>query len=133
MDFALRGLDRALAAVKRVGAAVNNDRIGNNAAAALQPVVEDAKALVPVQSGVLRDSIGIAREFLDGAATDGQSVFVGPLAAGGRNVAFYGHFLEFGTVHMRATPFLGPAVKENEALIFDVLGNRVGADIEGAI
>ncbi|WP_370189252.1 HK97-gp10 family putative phage morphogenesis protein [Qipengyuania sp.] len=133
LDFAMDGIDAAIDAVRRVVRPVNNKRIGENAAAALEPIAEDARRLVPVESGDLRDTIRVSLEFADGGFTDGSMVVVGPLAAGDARHVFYAHFLEFGTITMRARPFLGPAIAKHQELVFDVLGERIGRDMIGAI
>lgn len=133
LDFALDGIDEALDAVRRVVRPVNDKRIGENASAALEPVAEDARRLVPVESGDLRDTIRVSAEYSGEGYTDGRMVVVGPLAAGDARHVFYAHFLEFGTITMRAQPFMGPAVAKHQELVFDVLGERIGQDMIGAI
>ena len=39
-----------------------------------------------------------------------------------RRKAFFAHFLEFGTVHSRAQPFLAPAAKATEGAVFNLVG-----------
>ena len=132
LDFAFDGIDEALDAVRRVVRPVNDERIGENAAAALEPVAEDARRLVPVESGDLRDTIRVSVEYSGEGYTDGRMVVVGPLAAGDARHVFYAHFLEFGTITMRAQPFFGPAIAKHQELVFDVLGKRIGQDMIGA-
>lgn len=60
-------------------------------------VREHARALAPVRTGRLRNSIY--------AKTSGWTVEVGASAE-------YAIFVEFGTRHMQAKPFLRPAVEE---------------------
>lgn len=133
LDFAMDGIDAAIDAIHRVVRPVNNKRIGENAAAALEPIAEDARRLVPVESGDLRDTIRVSLEYVDEGFTDGSMVVVGALAAGDARHVFYAHFLEFGTITMRARPFLGPAIAKHQELVFDVLGERIGRDMIGAI
>lgn len=125
----LKGVEEALASLRAVVAPVNDQRIGENAAVALEPVAEDARRLAPVDDGDLRDSIVVSRSLAEPNAFDGKAVFVGPLMG---NV-FYAGFLELGTVKMRAQPFLAPAVHENRELVFDILGSLVGYDMIGAV
>lgn len=61
-------------------------------------VVSAAKALAPVDTGYLRDSIDY--EFVE----DGVLFF----ASSG-----YSLFVEYGTVNQSAQPFMGPALEEN--------------------
>lgn len=74
-----------------------------------QIIVEQAKRLVPVRTGRLRDSI-TARLGDGGGANvgfrgEGVSVTIGPDHRRG----WYGHFIEFGTVDQPARPFMRPA------------------------
>ena len=39
-----------------------------------------------------------------------------------RRKAFFAHFLEFGTVHSRAQPFLAPALKATQSQVLDLVG-----------
>lgn len=130
-DFELTGVENAIAAVRRAVTPVNDQRIGENAGKALEPVAEEARRLAPVRSGTLRDSIVVSTQ-LGGYSTDARVVYVGPLTAGGSD-AFYAHFIEFGTVTMRAEPFMAPAVFKHRDLVFEVLGLKIGQDMIGAI
>lgn len=59
----------------------------------------DGKALAPVDTGNLRNSITNTGPLNTGGAIEGQ---VGPTAE-------YGVYVELGTSRMRAQPFMGPA------------------------
>lgn len=124
MKLDISGFDEAFAAIRRVGKSVHGPEMTDAAVLALEPVAEDARALVPVDSGDLRSGIVVSKIAPEGSDIDqdGQSVFVGPLA----NLLFYAGFVEFGTVKMRAQPFMGPAVDANEALVFEILGRGSG-------
>ena len=54
-----------------------------------------AKVLVPVDTGNLKNSIG--------STIEGPHAEVGPTAS-------YGEYVELGTSHTRAQPYMGPAV-----------------------
>ena len=132
IDFQLTGIEDAIAALRRAVAPVNDKRIGENAAAALEPIAEEARRLVPVESGDLRDSIAVSTE-VAGYGAASRTVYVGPLRAGGSSDVFYAHFIEFGTATQRAQPFLAPAVFKYRELVFEVLGVKIGGDMVGAI
>lgn len=78
-------------------------------------IADEARILVPVDSGTLRDSISVSDVRLGGAFSmdrtlgDGAQVFIGPRTRSGPPDGYYGHFLEFGTVKMAAQPFMRPA------------------------
>lgn len=127
MEFELRGVDEALANLKKVTAPVNNERLGDNAMAALEPVAEDARRLAPVDEGELRDSIIVSdRVFgVNGNANRNGAVYIGPFGA----PVEHAWFVEVGTVKMRAQPYLTPAIHENRELVFDILGKKTGNDM----
>lgn len=132
MQFNLGGLDEARRKLADAVRPINDRRIGEHAAEVLEPIAEHARRLVPVRFGLLRDSILVAPTFEFTGETDGQSVSVGVLEAGGDGV-FWGHFIEFGTVLHRAMPFLTPAVYANIDLVFEALGTRMGEDMLAAL
>lgn len=133
LGFELSGIPEALDNLKRVVAPVNDRRIGENAAAALEPIAEEARRLVPRDSGDLYDTIGVSNELAD-FGTRGVGIAVGVLRAGGRDAhVFYAHFIEFGTVTSRAQPFLAPAVFKHADLVLKVLGVKIGQDMIGAL
>jgi HK97 gp10 family phage protein len=98
-------------------------------------IAEEAKRLVPVRTGNLRDSIIVSFDpgnfaRVDGTAI-GMSVYVGP--AQGKSAphdGFYGHMVEFGTVHSAAHPFMRPALaskgREAEGIIRSELLSQLG-------
>lgn len=119
MQFHLDGVDQALSNIAAIAAAIVPDNLQKDGIEALQPVVNDARSLAPVDEGDLRDSIE-AVTFEDGTV----GVIIGD---------WKGPFFEFGTVKMRAQPMLLPAFDANEAVIVNMFGGKVGARIEGAI
>lgn len=133
LDFALEGIEQALDNLARVVAPVNDRRIGENAQGALEPVAEEARRLVPKDSGDLHDTIGVSNELAD-FGTDGKGIVVGVLRAGGGDEhVFYAHFIEFGTITNRANPFLAPAIFKHRDLVFETLGVKIGQDMIGAL
>jgi HK97 gp10 family phage protein len=80
-------------------------RLGNKALkAGAQPIVEEAKRLVPVRTGALRDSITavVSRDHEQAQ----RKVKVGFKYPAARRA----HFTEFGTRYQPAQPFLRPAL-----------------------
>jgi len=98
--------------------------------AAASTIAKEAKARVPVKTGLLKRSIGIGKAKKSNTPDDVVRYFVLPktkvnftkkvlvgTAAAKMKVkatAFYGHFLEHGTKKMSARPFLVPAAKASE-------------------
>lgn len=80
-----------------------------------RPMVQRARQLVRVDTGALRDSIGLVR----GAAGDDKAeVF---LTAGGGLPDDRATFNEFGTSRMAAQPYLRPAIQEGRGDFFEDL------------
>ncbi len=77
-----------------------------------RPIVEDARRRAPVDTGALRDSIGIVMRRRERNA----AVAALGLRREGRGgkVAFYGKFFEFGTETMAPQPFMRPALASQE-------------------
>lgn len=96
-DMKLEGMEELLAEVERLGKAGN--RIEN---AALREAGDAVKTSIqnetPTRSGKLKASISVSRVKTKGGI---KQVEVGPGPGG-----YYGKFLEFGTVKMRANPFM---------------------------
>lgn len=92
---------------------------------------QDWKAL----SGNLRKSI--KRKRLPNPRYLSEIVGIGVEQGGTRENptgAYYGKFVEFGTVKMAAQPFLRPALESNRAVFIQVFGDELGRGIarEGA-
>ena len=130
LGFTLDGVDEARRKLAAAIRPVNDRRIGEHAAEVLEPIAEDARRLAPKRSGRLAASILVAPTFEFTGETDGQSVSVGVLDAGGEAVGVIAaqSIGEPGT-----EPFLGPAIYRNIDLVFEALGKRVGEDMTGAL
>jgi len=81
-----------------------------------EEVADIARRLVPVQTGKLRDSIRVTR--LRGDPKLNIRVYAGSREKGG---AFYAHMVEYGTVKMRAKPFLRPALNQLKGQIQEIM------------
>lgn len=123
----MKGIDEAIANLGKVGASVKDERISENAMAALEPVAEDARRLAPKDTHELADNIVISPEVrgVNGNVRRNGAVYVGPVGA----AVDHAWFVEVGTVKMRAQPYIAPAVHENQELVFDILGSGIGNDM----
>lgn len=122
LDFALSGIDQAVRTVRNIGQAVTDEKIAAEAMQALEPVAETARQLAPVRSGELRDNIVVSDMLRDGPERKGKAVYVGVLAG----KALHAGFVELGTLHMQAQPFLTPAFEQHRDLIINILGKGAG-------
>jgi HK97 gp10 family phage protein len=102
-------------------------------------IAREARRLVPVGSGNLRDSIVVSGRALGGAFKmdnsiegGGVTVYVGPRTGGGGPDGFYGHMVEFGTINMAAHPFMRPAIDNTRAEVQRRIGDELWAPIEKA-
>lgn len=97
-----------------------------------EEVRDEAKRLVPTDTGALRDYIQVVR----GKSNDRLSWLVGlpkPKQRKGKpkkEWPFYGIFVEFGTVKMRARPFLFPAFEAKRKAIFARIQKQVDRALE---
>lgn len=89
--------------------------------AAAKAYLQDVKELVPVGDGDLRDSL-IIRE--DKMTADSVTYAVGTTKKG-----FYGHMVEFGTVRMRAKPFMRPPFDENHGKYIAIMGEAMAKSL----
>jgi len=79
-------------------------------------VADRARQNVPVQTGTLKDSIRVTR--LKGDPKLNIRVYAGNRKKGG---AFYAHMVEYGTVKMRARPYLRPALNAAKGQIMNIM------------
>ena len=97
-DMKVDGMENLLAEIEKLGQA--GSRIENKALREAGDVVKDAIVKeVPVKTGKLKQSITVSRVKTKDRV---KQVEVGPDKDG-----YYGKFVEFGTVKMKANPFMG--------------------------
>ena len=90
-------------------------RVAQNMEVACLFVVDKARGLVPVRTGLTQRDIDFTVEI--GARGNVIEGIVGVK----RGKAFYARFVEFGTKRMAAIPFLRPAVFNNKREILRIL------------
>lgn len=130
MSTIVRGLDELAAGLAAEFAKLEGPemkkalRIGAYAGAAKARDLVRERA--PVKSGLLRRSIraGSARGTGDVLAQAGVYV---------RAPAFHWRFLELGTVHQPAHPFIRPAFDAGEGAIGDAIADRLSSAIDEAL
>lgn len=129
----LRELEKALGELPR---ATGKNVLRRVLRTAGEPMVRDAKALVPVASGKLRDSIAVATQlskrqralykkmFADDKAS--VEMFVGVAALP------HAHLQEFGTSRHGPQPFMRPAWDANKNGMLDSIKDELGVEIAKA-
>ncbi len=94
---------------------------------AAEVVADGARQRVPVDTGTLKNSIRVTRLWGDPRRNvriyAGHRVKGGSMKKGAERGAFYAHMVEYGTVKMRARPFLRPALNASKAKIQGILRN----------
>jgi len=112
MSAEIRGERELYKALRRLGNAVDPDRIERVLVQAAELITEDAKARAPVKTGKLRDSIKVKVWMKRGAKTV-------VLAAVDHNIAPHSHLVEYGhklfikgrrVGRVRPKPFFRPAI-----------------------
>jgi len=98
--------------------------------AAAKVVADEAKRRVPVDSGLLKKSIGVAKAKKKDTPKDSVRFYIVPktkvsitqsqIIRGKKHKirvkgkSFHGHFVEFGTKKMKAKPYLWPAAEASK-------------------
>jgi HK97 gp10 family phage protein len=81
-------------------------------------VADAARQLVPINTGKLKETIRTRR--LKGDPKLDVRVYAGSREKGG---AYYAHMVEYGTVKMKARPFLRPALNKSKTAIMNIMEN----------
>lgn len=85
---------------------------------AAEYVADASRSRVPIDTGRLKDTIRVTR--LKGDPKLDIRVYAGSRDKGG---AFYAHMIEYGTVKMKAKPFLRPALNQAKSVIMGIMEN----------
>lgn len=119
IEEAFREFERDL----RVAADIDADDIEDALHDAADLVTDEMRARVPVETGQLSESITF--ETAD-KSRDGVRVIVGFDRDG-----WYAHFVELGTKHVPADPFMRPAFDESVDELFAVVADRLRHETGG--
>jgi HK97 gp10 family phage protein len=140
ISFKLDGLEDLKGQIAGLEAEVAAKAIALAARRAFAPVLEAARALVPVDTGLTRDHIVIARQK---GGDDGTVVRVGLKVKAFKGAAKLGRktssphwrwrFIELGTVKMPAHPFLRPALDQNASEVLAILREELAKSIARAL
>lgn len=121
----LSALEAQLVALEDVALAV--DLLAKAGRKAMQPVLDSARALVPRRSGDLYEAIKLSIVTNPGgdiAVAIGLRIGRAPgqSASEGEEIpSRRWHFIEFGTAHQAAHPFLRPALDRNVETVIELL------------
>lgn len=119
-EIELTGVDEILNKLQGMGE--NVGRLENKALKnAAEPLLQDAKANVPVRTGKLKEGINIGKIKNKGGV---KYILVG-VERGDNSEIFYGKFIEFGTSKRAAQPFLQPAYEKNKNRIKEIIAETL--------
>ena len=119
-DIELTGVDEILNKLQQMG--TNISRLENKALKnAAEPVLQDAKANVPVRTGKLKKGLKITNV----KKKEGVKYILVGVDRGDNSEIFYEKFIEFGTSKMSARPFLQPAYEKNKDNIQKTIANTL--------
>lgn len=85
-----------------------------------KPIQEEGARRIKVKTGAARESMSTS--VID-QTSEGAEAQIGPKR-------FYAKFPEYGTIHQRATPWLGPSFDAKEPEALEIIGEVLGDGIE---
>ena len=124
MKFQATGVAATTQALTDLTKRVTDETLRRRLISAAQPVADRASQLAPRGPG---GGVHLADEIVVSVVDDqhgNPAVAVGPTTG-----AFYGGFLEFGTVKMAARPFLRPAWDTESPKALDAMGDGIWQDL----
>jgi HK97 gp10 family phage protein len=134
MKVTVTGLDEIMAALRELPNATAKNVMRRVLIKRAEPVAEDARRLVPVDEGHLKESIHVSTRLTRRQKArhrkvhrDDVEVFVGP----GNDPA--AHLQEFGSSHHDAQPFMRPAWDANKRGVLDGVADDMWREIEKAV
>ena len=124
---------KLLDSLKQFPQNIQNNVLVGAVRAGAKPLVDAAKANVPVDTANLKKSIGINRKKTKDKS---QVWFTVSPRKGGKKDGFYVHMVEFGTSKMAAQPFMRPAFesqdKQSIEAVKEYMALRIDKEVEKA-
>jgi len=122
------GLKELNKALEKLPNKLQDRAVKNAMAAGAREIRDEAKRLVPVEPGSLRDDIVVSRTVKERGKRRRLkgSVVVGIKDEG----RFYAHLIEFGTSRIPAHPFLRPAFANKQQAAIAKIGPKLGSEVE---
>lgn len=128
----MHGVEEMMRTLKRIQTAVDDHVTTRVALNAAEIVADRARQLAPVDTGRLRDSIGVSltppREMSFSIRGEGVRVFIGPAAD-----VIYAPYVEFGTWRQAAHPFMRPALDLTRDEVQQAIAHGLWAAIKASI
>ena len=101
----ITGLDKLNSNIARLSKSMRDEALKDVLEAAAEPVLKYAENKVPVDEGDLRDALEISEP----EVKNGEGVI--RVFVNSEDGVFYGHFVELGSSHQAAQPFIRPALR----------------------
>ena len=148
MSLTIRGIGELNAKLTALGSELAAKALAQAARKAFKPVLDDAKRLVPRDTGALADSLllAVVRKNDDtlavgikiGRGRGSKQARIAAAAFGeaqddGLPPARRWHFIELGTSRTPAHPYLRPALDANAAEVIELLKKELRVSIEKAL
>lgn len=135
MTIRVEGMQDIIERIRQIAQTTRRDVVVSALEAGGEVIAEEARRLVPVQTGNLRDSIGVATGGLNFSAVSlskgNISVQIGPRQGPDEpHNGFYGHMIEFGTYRIAPQPFMRPAFDRVSGEAAEVVAEHLGAEFE---
>lgn len=105
-DVTIIGMDEVLKKLKILPERVQKNVLVGAIRASTKPIIKEARALVPKNTGTLRKSITAKKRRSHDKNIIQFSIYP---STSGKNNGWYGRFVEFGTENMAAKPFMRPS------------------------
>lgn len=139
----MEGLEGVKEAIRELGPKLSGRALRAAARKSFAPVLERARQLAPVDTGLLRESIVLESRVGKGGTSADAVVVVGLRIRAVRGAAKLGrktksahwrwHFPELGTAKQAARPFLRPALDENAQQVVDEFTRMARKQLEAAL
>lgn len=123
MDIQVEGLPELKRQFSALSDKMQRSALRSSLREASKPMLQEAQARVPVRTGHLKRSLGIASS---GRKTNVQAL-IGPRK---KFRAFYAHIVELGSSKMRARPFLRPAFDASKDKVIKAFAGALGEKID---
>lgn len=124
----VQGLKELNDALEKLPDKLQKRAVSNAMAAGAREIRNEAKRLVPVEEGTLKENIVVSKT----VKIKGQRKSLkGSAVVGLRNEArYYGHLIEFGKSNTAPQPFLRPAFDNANKKALQIIGQKLGREIE---
>ena len=136
MSFKVEGLRELKGQLEALGYELAQKATAQAIRKAFRPVLDAAQARVPVDTGILRESIKQAVKKLPDSVVTGLRIapIKGAQKLGRRTLSAHWrwHFVEKGTVKMAAKPFLRPALDANAQAVLRILTEELAKAVKRA-